>query len=267
MKKTLYTLVFLCLASFTMAQERKEIGIRMSLGDTVVWTPFDDCDTMSYSIKFPNNIDFKPIKYGNSIRVIAKRIGTSRITAKCATCDTTFMAEFIIVDPTAIPATPAKPIKPETQAFTDIYKYNPPTDNYFITIHNQAGDFWNTKTGKTWYYCPDAQGWTDDVDWEFEPFDESCLPLNSFAKDVTDKSNLSNYYVGKEKVMGIDCWRFFVEQKDGSVIQYWVDPANGATLKRQFNGEPAKVVTVYDLKYNRVNFGPSFKKGLHDTRR
>ena len=289
MKKTLYTLVFLCLARFAMAQERKEIGIRMSLGDTVVWTPFDDCDTMSYSIKFPNNIDFKPIKYGNSIRVIAKRIGTSRITAKCATCDTTFMAEFIIVDPTAIPATPAKPIKPETQAFTDIYKYNPPTDNYFITIHNQAGDFyetymkhgfeeafndglgydrfWNTKTGKTWYYCPDAQGWTDDVDWEFEPFDESCLPLNSFAKDVVDKSNLSNYYVGKEKVMGIDCWRFFVEQKDGSVIQYWVDPANGATLKRQFNGEPAKVVTVYDLKYNRVNFGPSFKKGLHDTRR
>jgi hypothetical protein len=27
------------------------------------------------------------------------------------------------------------------------------------------------------------------------------------------------------------------------------------------------VVTVYDLNYNRVHFGPSFKKGLHDTRR
>ena len=50
MKKTLYTLVFLCLASFAMAQERKEIGIRMSLGDTVVWTPFDDCDTMISSL-------------------------------------------------------------------------------------------------------------------------------------------------------------------------------------------------------------------------
>lgn len=289
MKKLLYTLVFLCIASFATAQERKEIEFNMSVGDTIVWTPFDNCDTMSYSIKFPNYIDFAPIKYGNSIQVIAKKIGNSRITTKCASCDTTYMAEFFITDPNQITPVPVIPVKPATQTFTGIYKYTPPTDNYFITIHNQAGDFyetymkhdleeafndglgydrfWNIKTGKTWYYCPDAQGWTDDVDWEFEPFDESCLPLNSFAKDVTDKTNLSEYYVGKEKVLGIDCWKFFVEQKDGSVVQYWVDPANGATLKRQFNSEPAKVVTVYDLKYNRVNFGPSFKKGLHDNRR
>ena len=288
MKKTLYTLVFLCIANLAMAQERKEIEFKMSLGDTIVWMPFDNCDTVSYSVKFPNYIDFKPIKYGNSIQVIAKRIGNSWITTKCGANDTTFVAEFIINDTIAPPVVPL-PVKPATQAFTGIYKYTPPTDNYFITIHNQTGDFyetymkhgdeeafndgvgfdrfWNIKTGKVWYYCPDAQGWTDDVDWEFEPLDASCPALNAFEKDVTDKSNLSKYYVGQEKVLGIDCWRFFVEQEDGSVNQYWVDPKNGCTLKRQFNSDPPKVVTVYDFKYTRVHFGPSFKKGLHDNRR
>lgn len=286
MKKTLFTLVLLCIASLSMAQERKEFEFKISVGDTIVWTPFNDCDTINYSIKFPNNIDIKPLKYGNSVQVIAKRVGNSRITTKCGA--DVFVAEFIIFDPNDIPAGPVIPVKPATQAFTDTYKYTPPTDNYFITIHNQTGDFyetymkhgdeeafndgvgfdrfWNVKTGKVWYYCPDAQGWTDDVDWEFEPLDGSCPPLNSFVNEV-DKSNLSNYYVGKERVLDINCWKFFVEQEDGSVNQYWVDPANGCTLKRQFNSEPAKVVTVYDLNYNRVHFGPSFKKGLHDTRR
>jgi hypothetical protein len=46
-----------------------------------------------------------------------------------------------------------------------------------------------------------------------------------------------------------------------------VDPATGCTLKRQVNADPAKIVTVFDLKYKRLYFGPSFKKGLHDTRR
>ena len=286
MKKTLFTLVLLCIASLSMAQKRKEFEFKISVGDTIVWTPFNDCDTINYSIKFPNNIDIKPLKYGNSVQVIAKRVGNSRITTKCGV--DVFVAEFIIFDPNDIPDGPVIPVKPATQAFTDTYKYTPPTDNYFITIHNQTGDFyetymkhgdeeafndgvgfdrfWNVKTGKVWYYCPDAQGWTDDVDWEFEPLDGSCPPLNSFANEV-DKSNLSNYYVGKERVLDINCWKFFVEQEDGSVNQYWVDPANGCTLKRQFNSEPAKVVTVYDLNYNRVHFGPSFKKGLHDTRR
>ena len=288
MKKTLYTLVFLCISCLAMAQERKEFNLDIKLGDTIVWTPFNECDTISYSIKFPNYIDVKPIKYGNSIQVIAKRVGNSRITTKCG--DNVIVAELNIFDPNApVIEGPSIPKNPGTQAFTGIYKFTPPTDNYFITIHNQTGDFyetymkhgdeeafndgvgfdrfWNIKTGKVWYYCPDAQGWTDDVDWEFEPLDESCTALNAFEKDVTDKSNLSKYYVGQEKVLGIDCWRFFVEQEDGSVNQYWVDPKNGCTLKRQFNNEPAKVVTVYDLKYNRVHFGPSFKKGLHDNRR
>ena len=130
-----------------------------------------------------------------------------------------------------------------------------------------GGDrFWNIKTGKNWYYRPDAQGWTDDVDWEFEAFGESFFPLNAFANEV-DKSDLSQYYIGMDKVLDVNCWVFFVEQPDGSVIRYWVDPANGCTLQRQVNADEPRVVTVYDLKYTRLYFGPSFKKSLHDTTR
>ena len=289
MKKSLCTLVLLCIATFAMSQERKEIEIKISLGDTMVWAPYDHCDTIHYSTRFPQNIDFQLINYGESVQVVAKRIGQSRVTAKCKSADTIYVANITIIDPNAPEEVPVIPVKPATQAFTGVYKFIPPVDNFFITIRDEGtqfnetymkhGDeeafndgqgidrFWNVKTGMNWYYCPDAQGWTDDVDWEFEPLDASCPALNAFEKDVTDKSNLSKYYVGQEKVLGIDCWRFFVEQEDGSVNQYWVDPKNGCTLKRQFNNEPPKVVTVYDQKYTRVHFGPSFKKGLHDNRR
>ena len=288
MKKTLFTLVFLCLATFATAQERKEIGFKIALGDTLIWAPYDSCDTIKYSTRFPKNIDFKLINFGERVQVIAKRTGNSWVTAKCGSADTIFVANITIYDPNAPVETVIIPKNPGTQPFTGVYKFNPPTDNFFITINDQGtqfnetymkhGDeeafndgqgidrFWNVKTGMNWYYCPDAQGWTDDVEWEFEPFSKNFPPLKSFANEV-EKSDLSKYYVGKERVLDIECWRFFVEQKDGSVIQYWVDPANGCTLKRQINSEPAKVVTVYDLNYNRVHFGPSFKKGLHDTRR
>ena len=125
--------------------------------------------------------------------------------------------------------------------------------------------FWDIKDGENWYYRPEAQGWTDDVKWEFEPLGKSFFPLDSFDNEV-DKSNLSKYYVGMERVLDVNCWHFFVDNEDG-VTQYWVDPANGCTLKRQVNSETPREVTVYDLKYTKLTFGPYFKKGLHDTRR
>ncbi len=296
MKKALYTLLFLCIAGFAMAQEKNESELKMSLGDTLVWKPFDNCDAIGYNIKGPKVINFKPIKYGDQIQIIAKTVGKSSIVATCNDNDIQAVANIIVTDPNVTLVATEKPVKPATQTFTGKYTFNPPTDHFFITINDQAtkfnetymklGDneafndgqgidrFWNTKTGKNWYYRPDAQGWTDDVDWEFQPFGESFAPLNAFANEVS-KDNLSNYYVGTEKLtvggsekpFDIDCWHFFVDYEDGTVIQYWVDPANGCTLKRQVNADPAKVVTVYDLKYTRLYFGPSFKKGLHDTTR
>ena len=295
MKKLLYTLVFLCIASFAMAQETKESEFKMSIGDTVVWIPFHNCDAIGYNVKGPKTITFKPIKY-DRIEVIANKVGKSSIIATCNDNDSIAVANFIISDPNVVPVVIEKPVKPATQAFTGKYTFTPPTNNFFITINDQAtrfnetymkhgndeafndgqgiDRFWNIKTGKNWYYKPDAQGWTDDVDWEFEALGESFAPLNAFANEV-NKDNLSNYYVGTEKLTvgssdkpkDIDCWHFFVDSEDDTVIQYWVDPANGCTLKRQINNEPAKVVTVYDLKYTKLHFGPSFKKSLHDITR
>ena len=284
MRKAIITCMFLCFAGLAMAQEE----FKMSLGDTIVWRPFDSCNMISYNIQGPKVISFKPLHLGEKIQVIAMKVGTGSIIATCTNQDLESVANFIVYDPNDVPVVVEKPVKPETMSFTGTYTFNPPTDHFFVTIRDtgscfnetymKLGDqeayndgqgidrFWNLKTGKNWYYRPDAQGWTDDVDWEFEPFGKSFAPLNAFANEV-NKDDLSQYYVGMEKVLDIDCWHFFVDFEDGTVIQYWVDPANGCTLKRQINADPAKVVTVYDLNYTKLYFGPSFKKSLHDTTR
>ena len=296
MRRILFTLTMLCFASLSFAQEANETEFKMAIGDTVVWKPFSNCDAIGYVIKGPKVISFKHLHWGEKIQIIANKAGNSSIVATCNDNGTEAVAVITVIDPNDMPVVAEKPVKPATLPFTETYSFNPPKDNYFITINDMGskfnetymkhGDdeayndgqgvdrFWNVKTGKNWYYRPDAQGWTDDVDWEFEPFGESFPIINSFANEV-NKSDLSNYYVGNEtltvggsdKPFDINCWKFFVDFPDGTVIQYWVDPANGCTLKRQINTDPAKVVTVYDLKYTRVYFGPSFKKGLHDTRR
>lgn len=288
MKKVLFALMILCFSGYAIAQEANKTEFKMAVGDTVVWEPFRKCDAINYNISGPKVISFKPLHFGEKIQVIAKKVGNCSIAATCQDNDTETVANFIVYDPNDAPLIAEKLEKPATQTFTGTFKFIPPTDNFFITINDlgskfnetfmKHGDdeayndgqgidrFWNVKTGKNWYYRSESQGWTVDVDWEFEPFKESFAPLNAFAKEV-DKNNLSDYYIGMEKVLDIDCWHFFVDFEDGTVIQYWVDPANGCTLKRQVNADPAKVVTVYDLKYTRLYFGPSFKKDLYDTTR
>lgn len=296
MKKLTILTIMLCLGSLAIAQESKETEFKLNIGDTVVWKPFSSCDMIGYNISGPKVISFKPIKYGDRIQIIAMEAGESRIVATCRDNGTTTEAVITVKKPYQAPTTAKKPEKPATQTFTGSYKFNPPATNFFVTIYNPESNsretyvkiddieafndgqgldrYWNIKNGENWYYRPEAQGWTDDVKWEFQPFGTSFFPLNAFANEV-DKENLSNYYVGNEKLtvggsekpFDIDCWKFFVEQADGNVVQYWVDPANGCTLKRQVNYEEPREVTVYDLKYTRLYFGPKFKKGLHDTTR
>ena len=280
--------ILICLGSTTFAQETNNKEFKINIGDTVVWQPFKSCRGIGYNISGPKVIKFNYLHYGEKIEIIAQKVGKSTIKATCSDNDIEAIANIFVSDPNDAPIVAEKPVKPATQTFTGTYSFNPPTDHFFITINNKEtgfndtymklGDneafndgqgtdrFWNIKTGKNWYYRPEAQGWTDDVDWEFEPFGESFAPLNSFANEV-NKDDLSQYYVGTEKVLDIDCWKFFVEAEDGSVVQYWVDPANGCTLKRQVNADKPKEVTVYDLNYKKLYFGPSFKKSLHDITR
>lgn len=284
-KLALLLLIWAGAIQVMLAQTSEEI--HMTTGDTTIWKPFDNCNMIGYSISGPKVISFKHLHYGEKIQIIAKQAGSSSIIATCNDNDSTKVINIIVNEPYVAPVF-EKIEKPETQAFLGTYNFTPPTNHYFVTVTNpgsncsetyvKVGDneayndglgtdrFWNLKTGKNWFYRPDAQGWTDDVDWEFEPLGESFFPLNSFANEV-NKENLSQYYIGMEKVLDVECWMFFVDQEDGSVIRYWVDPANGCTLKRQVNNEAPRVVTVYDLNYTKLYFGPSFKKSLHDTTR
>ena len=287
MKRTLISIMFLCIAGLAMAQEKNETEFKMNLGDTIVWKPFDNCGAIGYDITGANVISYKPINYGEQIQIITKQTGNATVTATCNN-DAKAVA-LIIVETPVVPVPVVKIEKPATQPFTAAYSFNPPADHFFITIMNHDSNcretyvkvgnkeavndglgvdrFWDIKNGENWYYRPEAQGWTDDVRWEFEPLGKSFFPLDAFANEVNDKDNLSNYYVGMERVLDVNCWHFFVENEDGSVTQYWVDPANGCTLKRQVNDGYPREVVVYDLNYTKLYFGPSFKKGLHDTRR
>ena len=285
MKKQLLTLFCVCLCSIVIAQETKVTKFEMNEGDTVVWKSFETSGRIKYDVLDSKFIEYQILGLGNEIQVIAKSKGTSVITAISGEAQS--QAMFMIKGPEVESPVVVIPEKPATQPFTATYSFNPPADNFFITVTNPISEcretfvkignkeayndgreidrFWDIKNGENWYYRPEAQGWTDDVDWEFEPLGKSFFPLDSFDNEV-DKSNLSKYYVGMERVLDVNCWHFFVDNEDG-VTQYWVDPANGCTLKRQVNSETPREVTVYDLKYTKLTFGPYFKKGLHDTRR
>ena len=291
----LIAFILLCISGMALAQETIDTTYRMTVGDTVVWQPFEQCADLSYNVSGSKRIDFKYLKHGLQLQIIAKQAGNSSVTATCTENNAQSVAYLNIAEPYVAP-TIVKLEKPKTQTFTGSYVFAPPATDFFITINDEGSRFnetymkhgdieafndgqgldryWNIKNGENWYYRPEAQGWTDDVKWEFEPFGESFAPLNAFANEV-DKSNLSNYYVGMEKLtvggsktpFDIDCWHFFVDFEDGTIIQYWVDPANGCTLKRQVNTDAPKVVTVYDLHYTKIYFGPTFKKHLMDTSR
>ena len=286
MKRIILTLTMLCACTLLMAQEEYHEEYRIHVGDTILWHPFIQCSNISFKVSSKDIVHFEPIQYGTKVLVIGAKVGLCHLKA---TCGDVAVSADITVEDTPKPSVNNEPIeKPQTQPFTATYQFNPPADHFFITFTNPYDDyretyakigneeaynnghgtdrFWNTETGSNYYYVPDSQGWTDDVKFDFEPFGESFYPLNAFAHEVDTEGDLSSCYIGTEKVLDIDCWVFFMEQ-DNQTIRYWVDPANGCTLRRQVNNENPSEVTVYDLQYTRWFFGPRFKKSLHDKTR
>ena len=281
---TLFALLTLFISG-VFAQENE---FKINVGDTLVLHPFEQCSSVKYNISSKEYVLFNPLHFGEKFQVIGIKPGTTRITASCN--DEPSTATIIVLDPNyQEPEVVEFHIeKPELQPFTGTYQFLPPADHFFVTITNpndeyretyakigpeeayndghETDRFWNTQTGMNWYYVPSAQGWTDDVKWEFEAFGESFFPLNAFAREV-NTDNLSQYFTGMEKVLDVDCWTFFVEDGNGNVVRYWVDPSNGCTLRRQTNGEKPWEVTVYNLNFNKWFFGPHFKKSLHDKTR
>ena len=271
------------------AQTKEEYNIKV--GDTLVLPLFNKCRSVNYNVSSKSVIDFKPLHYGEKVQVIGSKAGYSLIKASCD--EQTVEVRINVVDPNEAVVLEVKPVekieKPKTLPFNARYQYNPPTDHFYITFANKADESretyakigdeesysngndidrcWNVKTGDNWFYVPSAQGWTDDVKWEFEPLGEGFFPLNAFAREINTDQDLSSYYIGMEKVLGIDCWVFFVEFPEDGVVRFWVDPSNGCTLRRQVNNNPPCEVSVYDLGYKKWSFGPHFKKSLHDKTR
>ena len=287
MKRLFFTLTLLIVSTMLMAQEEYHEEYRIHIGDTILWHPFSQCSNISFKVSSKDIIRFEPIQYGTKAWVIGAKAGYCNIKATCG--DTSVFAEITVEDVQQQPSHSEKLEKPQTQPFTDTYRFNPPTDHYFITFSNPDDEyrethakigpeeaynnghgtdrFWNIETGTNYYYVPESQGWTDDVKFDFEPFGESFYPLNAFAHEVNTDNDLSSYYIGMEKVLDKDCWVFFVEFDNNNVIRYWVDPANGCTLRRQVNKDKPSEVTVYDLQYTHWFFGPKYKKSLHDKTR
>jgi hypothetical protein len=281
------TLLF-CLMAMTAASALAQDNVyNINIGDTLVLQPFQQCSRISFNLSSKEYIRFTPLHYGEKIQVIGLKPGTTKLTASCN--DVPVTMSITVNDPNVqAPAPKAPLVKPETLPFAGEYRFTPPTDHFFITVATpgegyretyakigpeeafcdgrDTDRFWNTKTGANWFYVPSAQGWTDDVKWEFEAFGESFFPLNAFAREV-NTDDLSQYYTGMDKVLNIDCWTFFVEQADGHVVRYWVDPANGCTLRRQIDEDDPYEVNVYNLNFKQWFFGPHFKKSLHDKTR
>ena len=286
MKRSFTFLFFLItLMSSVIAQDNE---YRINAGDTLVLQPFQQCHSVKYNLSSKEYIQFTPLHFGEKFQIVGIKPGTTYLTATCD--DVPASITIIVADPNAVePEVVEFHIeKPETQPFTGTYQFLPPSDHFFITVTNPNDEcretyakigpeeaynngrdidrFWDTKTGMNWFYVPSAQGWTDDVKWEFEAFGESFFPLNAFAREVNTE-DLSQYYTGMEKVLDVDCWTFFVEDGEGNVVRYWVDPSNGCTLRRQTNGNTPWEVSVYNLNFQKWFFGPHFKKSLHDKTR
>lgn len=286
MKHLFLTLALLCASTLLMAQEEYHEEYHIHVGDTLLWHPFEQCSNISFKVSPKDIVLFTPVHF-TKMQVIGNKVGLCHLKATCG--DTSVSAEVFVEDGSQ-PAAPKEPIeKPQTMAFTETYQFLPPTDHFFITFTNPENEyretyakigaeeaynnghgidrFWNTQTGANYFYVPDAQGWTDDVKFDFEPLGDSFFPLNAFAREVNTEEDLSSYYVGKETVLGQECWVFFVEFGDGNVVRYWVDPSNGCTLRHKVNNDNPSEVTVYDLQYTRWLFGPKYKKSLHDKTR
>ena len=289
MKKLTLILILLGLAGLSVAQNHSGNNFQIVVGDTVLWTPFENCDNIKYSFTNRGVVSFSYLEFGKTVRLVGNKPGYCTIFASCG--DSTANAGVLVSMPKAaqqLIAEENKPSKPDVQVFADTFSFNPPNDHFFISYYDPYNDcnttfckigpeeaynngrdidrFWNTKTGKHYYYRPESQGWTPDVDGDFQAFGDSFFPLNSFAREKPD-DDLSQYYVGDEEVLGVNCWHFFVDQTNGSAIQYWVDPSNGCTLRRQVNVDKVCEVVVYNLNFRKWMFGPMFKKSMYDKTR
>lgn len=178
--------------------------------------------------------------------------------------------------------------------FSGNYVYNLPTDNYYVetegyikakvgnkyTYREKGDNAWNYHINSDYeniyvYY----QGeWVIDSNYAYSEYKDSYLeiyPLSAmedyfmryFRQYGFEDEKLEEYYVGNEKVAGVDCWIFDTKGLNAIYMKYWVDPSNGATLKMvdySDGTEEVYEVIKYDINYKEMdsNLYPSSYEGL-----
>ncbi|MBQ9853611.1 MAG: hypothetical protein IJO57_01085 [Bacilli bacterium] len=180
--------------------------------------------------------------------------------------------------------------------FSGKYEYNPPTDNFYIETE---GDI-RAKVGNLYTYYEKSDDeyalnyhindekekvytfyegqWYIDSNLSYSEYKDSykdLYPLSAmdeyfmkyFRAYGFDDEKLEEYYVGNEKVAGVNCWIFDSKGLNAIYMKFWVDPSNGATLKYQDydDGEDdVYEVIKYDLNYKKMDdkLVPSSYEGL-----
>ncbi len=284
MKKCLL-LLLVGLCGICFGQAPFDTTFVLKPGEKASWHPFEACNMLQFNTTGSNVARIMP-KPNGTIAITALKDGEATITASCGDIATTVKV-IVSTEPLQKEKEIVRMERPVTQPFAGTYRFNPPADHYFISYSDPMGKsvetrakigdeesyndgkgwdrYWNVKTGESFFFHLD-KGWKEDVKFDFEPFGESFYPLNAFATEV-DPDLIATRYIGMENCQNIDCWVFFDEKEDGSIVRYWVDPSNGCTLKRQVNFDDPCVVKVYNLNYTKWEFGPRRKKSYHDVTR
>lgn len=170
------------------------------------------------------------------------------------------------------------------------YHYAPVTDHFYIEWTSGEHTYFAAGIGDEFVYTPlenmvtyidytTGFGWSREIDgtqWYEDDYDyqdgeqrdmvgtlsameDYFLPY--FRAYGFEDEELSEHFVGTEKVAGIDCWVFDTKQLNAIEMKFWIDPANGCCLKYQSTegGVPGHTVetTVYNLNY--TSWGENMK--------
>lgn len=258
--------------------------IRLQPGENTSWRPYESCKELRFSTSGSNVIKTMPKADGRVI-ITALSCGTATVTARCG--EEIMKAKVIVAEIRPEDTMKISYERPVAKPFTGTYQFNPPIDHFFISYSDPLGKstetrakigdeeayhdgkgvdrYWNVKTGDSYYFHLD-NGWKPDVKFDFEPLSPSFYPLNAFSVEVPADS-IANCFLGEEEFAGVNCWVFFTQKPDGSIVRFWVDPSNGCTLKRQVNSDEPCYVKMYTLNYTKWEFGPRYKKHNNNTTR
>lgn len=171
--------------------------------------------------------------------------------------------------------------------FSGTYIYTPFTDNYYIEWTSGGGTYFAAGVGDdfchmpteemvTYINCATGEGWSraaDGTEWYQDDYDYSDMDhlsyvgvfsamedffMKYFRAYGKEDSELTDYYVGMEKVAGVNCWVFDTQGLNAIEMKYWIDPSNGCCLKYQTKEDGYTVeITEYNLNY--TSWGENMK--------